>query len=124
VNPDQENFNLDQGQISSARNFNNPVEPRSAVPAGFYFGVRWAWDQAFTDPNVLLGGRKLAFFEASMSTVWVYVDINKQVGHRDHLKVFANRNAADAWFAEHDPEGVAVEYEVIDKWPTFRAENI
>lgn len=40
-------------------------------------------------------------------TVWIYVDANKQVGHKDHLKVFAGADAADAWFAEHDPEGVA-----------------
>jgi hypothetical protein len=39
-----------------------------------------------------------------MTTVWVYVDTSKQVGDRDHLKVFANRDAADAWFAENDPE--------------------
>jgi hypothetical protein len=59
-----------------------------------------------------------------MATVWVYVDTSKQVGDRDHLKVFANRDAADAWFAEHDPDGVAFEYDVIDGWPTFEAENI
>ena len=34
-----------------------------------------------------------------MTTVWVYVDTSKQVGDRDHLKVFANRDTADAWFA-------------------------
>ena len=28
-------------------------------------------------------------------------------------KVFANQDAAEAWFAENDPEGVAFEYEVI-----------
>jgi hypothetical protein len=35
--------------------------------------------------------------------------------HRNlqHLKVFANADAAEAWFAENDPEGVAFEYEVI-----------
>jgi hypothetical protein len=57
-----------------------------------------------------------------MTTVWVYVDTGKQVCDRDHLKVFANSDAADAWFAKHDPEGVAFEYEVIDEWPTFEAE--
>jgi hypothetical protein len=35
------------------------------------------------------------------------------VGDRDHLKVFANKAAAERWFAEHDPEGVAFEYPVI-----------
>ena len=50
-----------------------------------------------------------------MKTVWVYVDTSKQVGDRDHLKVFANRDAADAWFAKQDPEGVAFEYDVLDE---------
>ena len=47
-------------------------------------------------------------------TVLIYVDTSKQVGDRDHLKVFANADAAEAWFAENDPEGVAFEYEVLD----------
>ena len=60
-----------------------------------------------------------------MATVWVYVDTSKSVGDRDHLKVFANRDAADAWLAENDPEGVAFEYDVLDgSWPTFQAGNI
>jgi hypothetical protein len=45
-------------------------------------------------------------------TVWIYVDTSKQVGDVDHLKVFANEEAAERWFAEHDPEGVAFDYEV------------
>ena len=36
------------------------------------------------------------------------------VGDPDHLKVFANAEAAEAWFAENDPEGVASEYEVLE----------
>jgi len=42
-----------------------------------------------------------------------YVDTSKKVGDPDHLKVFANADAAEAWFAENDPEGVAFDYEVI-----------
>jgi hypothetical protein len=49
-----------------------------------------------------------------MKTVWIYVDTSKDVGDLDHLKVFANPEAADEWFKEHDPEGVVFEYEVID----------
>jgi hypothetical protein len=45
-------------------------------------------------------------------TVWIYVDISKQVGDRDHLKVFASEIAAETWLQENDPEGVAFEYEV------------
>jgi hypothetical protein len=43
-----------------------------------------------------------------MTTVWVYVDTSKEVGDRDHLKVFATPDAADEWFKENDPEGVAI----------------
>jgi len=48
-----------------------------------------------------------------MKTVLIYVNTNKEVGDVDHLKVFANEDAADAWFKEHDPEGVAFVYPVI-----------
>jgi hypothetical protein len=47
-------------------------------------------------------------------TVFVYVNTSKQVGDLDHLKVFANANAAETWFEENDPEGVAFEYEVLE----------
>ena len=45
-------------------------------------------------------------------TVFVYVNTSKPVGDKDHLKVFANADAAEAWFA--DREGVAFEYEVLE----------
>ena len=45
-------------------------------------------------------------------TVLIYVDTRKQVGDRDHLKVFDSQAAAQAWFDQHSPEGVAFEYEV------------
>jgi hypothetical protein len=48
-----------------------------------------------------------------MKTVLIYVDTSKDVGDVDHLKVFASEEAAENWFAENDPEGVAFEYEVI-----------
>ena len=47
-------------------------------------------------------------------TVLIYVDTNKQVGDKDHLKVFATADAAENWFEENDPEGVAFEYEVLE----------
>ena len=49
-----------------------------------------------------------------MTTVWVYVDTSKEIGDVDHLKVFANEDAAERWFAEYDPEGVAFEYPVVE----------
>ncbi len=48
-----------------------------------------------------------------MTTVWIYVHTNKEVGDRDHLKVFGNPDAADEWFKDNDPEGVAFGYEVL-----------
>jgi hypothetical protein len=47
-------------------------------------------------------------------TVLVYVNTNKPVGDVDHIKVFANLDAAETWFEENDPEGVAFEYEVLE----------
>jgi hypothetical protein len=41
-------------------------------------------------------------------TVFVYV------GDPEHIKVFANVDAAQRWFNENDPEGVALEYEVLE----------
>jgi hypothetical protein len=37
-------------------------------------------------------------------TVLVYVNTSKQVGDADHIKVFANIDAAEKWFEENDPE--------------------
>jgi hypothetical protein len=31
-----------------------------------------------------------------------------------YVKVFANAAAAETWFEENDPEGVAFEYEVLE----------
>jgi len=47
-------------------------------------------------------------------TVWIHVDTSKQVGDRDHVKVFATEVVAEIWFEENDPEGVAFEYEVLE----------
>jgi hypothetical protein len=37
-------------------------------------------------------------------TVLIYVNTSKQVGDPDHLKVFANVDAAATWFAENIPK--------------------
>jgi hypothetical protein len=47
-------------------------------------------------------------------TVLIYVNTSKQAGDTDHLKVFANADAAETWLQENDPEGVAFEYEVME----------
>jgi hypothetical protein len=52
--------------------------------------------------------------KGSGMTVWVYINTAREVGDVDHLKVFATAEAAEHWFAERDPEGVAFEYPIID----------
>jgi hypothetical protein len=47
-------------------------------------------------------------------TVLIYVNTSKQVGDSDHPKVFANADAAETWFEENDPEGVAFEYLALE----------
>ena len=47
-------------------------------------------------------------------TVFVYINTSKQVGDPEHVKVFANADAAATWFEENEPEGVAFEYPVIE----------
>jgi len=47
-------------------------------------------------------------------TVFVYVNTSTPVGDPEHIKVFANQDAAETWFEENDPEGVAFEYLVLE----------
>lgn len=47
-------------------------------------------------------------------TVLIYVNTSKQVGDPDHLKVFANEDAAETWLQETEPQGVVFEYEVLE----------
>jgi bifunctional non-homologous end joining protein LigD len=50
--------------------------------------------------------------EAMVKGVLIYINTSKEVGDVDHLKVFTNEDAAEKWFAENDPEGVAFAYDV------------
>ena len=52
--------------------------------------------------------------EQARLTVFVYINTAKEVGDIDYIKVFANREAAERWFEENDPEGVAFDYEVLE----------
>ena len=47
-------------------------------------------------------------------TVLIYVNTSKQVGDAEHIKVFASQDAAETWFEENDPEGVAFEFKVLE----------
>ena len=50
-----------------------------------------------------------------MKSVWVYINTAREVGDVDHLKVFASEEAAEKWFEQNDPEGVAFEYPIIEQ---------
>jgi hypothetical protein len=46
---------------------------------------------------------------------FVYVNVSKQVGDKEHIKMFRQPGRrAETWFEENDPEGVAFEYEVLE----------
>jgi hypothetical protein len=47
-------------------------------------------------------------------SVFVYVNTSKLIGDPEHIKVFASQDAAETWFEENDPEGVAFEYQILE----------
>ena len=53
--------------------------------------------------------------QAMTTTVWIYANTSKQVG--DANFAFANREAANEWLKDFDPEGVAFEYHVFGMEP-------
>ena len=58
-----------------------------------------------------------------MTTVWIYVDTSKDVGNRDHLKVFADQAAAEAWFRKHDPRASPSSIRSIKTKPPLGADQ-
>ena len=48
------------------------------------------------------------------STVWVCVDTSKSAGDDGYFQVFVSADAAEAWMAEHDIDGFAVECPLLD----------
>jgi hypothetical protein len=66
------------------------------------------------EPRCHTTGQASQGLQGAAMTVFVYVDTSKQVGDAEHIKVFANADAAEKWFEENDPEGVAFEYEVLE----------
>jgi hypothetical protein len=72
--------------------------PGYRVDLGALTAARWRAPEAEEGPTM---------------TVLIF-NTSKEVGDPAHLKVFANIDAAETWFAKHDPEGVAFEYPVIE----------
>jgi hypothetical protein len=65
------------------------------------------WSDEFEDP--------LRDQAASMETVWIYFDELHEVGHPDHVRVFATRETAEKWLADIDPHGTIFEYDVLGR---------
>jgi hypothetical protein len=59
VNPNQQDFNPDQGQISYQRVFETPSKTPLGVPGGVLFWRPMAWFKRFIDPIILPDGREL-----------------------------------------------------------------
>lgn len=53
-----------------------------------------------------------------MNSVWIYED---RRGDEDGLIVFDSEETANAWFKEHDPEGVAFVHSVITASQTAKS---
>jgi hypothetical protein len=47
-------------------------------------------------------------------TVLIYVDTSKKVGDRDHLKVFANADAAENGSRKTIPKAWPLKYEILE----------
>jgi hypothetical protein len=81
----------------------------------FLHGVGWS-DRVRHCGNDFIGhdaADQQLKIERDEMNVLIHVDTSKQVGDKDHIKVFANQDAAETWFAENDPEGVAFEYGIL-----------
>lgn len=80
------------------------------------------WHHARAEPALCSGfepeGQRTALGQAQAQegpmTVFVYFNTARQVGDAEHIKVFATVDAAERWFEENDPEGVAFEYDVLE----------
>ena len=57
--------------------------------------------------------QRLACVQRISTTVWIYVDTRPRFFDINHLRVFADAEAARAWFVENDPEGIAFECPVM-----------
>jgi len=47
-------------------------------------------------------------------TAFIYVNTSKHVGECRPSQIFATVDAAEKWFGENDPEGLAFEYEILE----------
>src|SRR5437762_6609375 len=78
------------------------------VSRGFWYWISYpadSWHWPFLGFLVgCLGSLAFNLSDRRM-TVCIYINTAKEVGDEDHLKVFASEEAAERWFAKHDPEG-------------------
>jgi hypothetical protein len=52
--------------------------------------------------------------EEPVRTVWIYIDVTKEVGDEDHLMVFESPGIFERWKETNDSQGVALEHVVIE----------
>jgi hypothetical protein len=52
--------------------------------------------------------------EELVRTVWIYIDVTKEVGDSDHLMVFESPGIFERWKETNDSRGVALEHVVIE----------
>ncbi|MET4041851.1 hypothetical protein ABIC03_003542 [Bradyrhizobium sp. RT6a] len=84
-----------------------PWGDRRTIPADLYHSVvRLPPEDQFDREKVN------AAAEQRQELVWIYEDGHKHIGDVDWIKVFATEEAASAWLAKNDPEGIAWAYPI------------
>ncbi|WP_035968344.1 hypothetical protein [Bradyrhizobium sp. WSM1417] len=84
-----------------------PPGDRRTIPAYVYYSMmRLSPEDQFDREKVNAAAQQ------RQEWVWIYEDGHKHIGNADWIKVFATEEAASAWFAENDPEGVVWSYPI------------
>lgn len=95
-----------------------PPGERTGLPSEIHASVRALSREERADrQKVNAAVEHRAELSRSGRTAWVYLNdyqhgTQRKVGEAEWVKVFASAEAADRWFDQHDPEGVAWEYEI------------
>ncbi|MCK1728256.1 hypothetical protein [Bradyrhizobium sp. 142] len=85
----------------------NPPGDRRTIPAELYHAVMdLPPEDRFDREKVNEAAQQRP------ASVWIYEDGHKRAGDVDWIKVFATEEAATAWLAKNDPEGVAWAYPI------------
>lgn len=97
---------------------NNPPGQRPGLPSDVHASVMSLDKEDRTDrQKVNAAVEHRAELRRTGRTAWIYLNdfdrgTQRTIGDPEWVKVFASADAADRWFDQHDPEGVAWEYEI------------